>query len=88
MVEPAVAAGGSSEGEGAGEALPPLWLCGHFASKPFSTMMDDLKEEHRTVLFWQTKSAVQVSKNDEFCISQNEEFCIKTEDICIRTRNF
>lgn len=40
----------------------PLWLCGHFAAKPYAVMEERLRGgEHKgkNVLFWQTKSATQ-----------------------------
>lgn len=48
-----------AQGDGA-QSVPPLWLCGHFAAKPFTVMLADLeaKPDH-VALFWQTKSAVQ-----------------------------
>jgi hypothetical protein len=40
----------------------PLWLCGHFAAKPYALMIDSLsggKHAGKHVLFWQTKSFTQ-----------------------------
>jgi 1-aminocyclopropane-1-carboxylate deaminase/D-cysteine desulfhydrase-like pyridoxal-dependent ACC family enzyme len=40
----------------------PLWLCGHFAAKPFALMAERLNGGEHTschVLFWQTKSHTQ-----------------------------
>ena len=42
-----------------------LWLCGHFAAKPYAVMLERLNGgEHtgKNVLFWQTKSHVQPVK--------------------------
>lgn len=44
-----------------------LWLCGHFAAKPYAVMLERLNGgEHtgKNVLFWQTKSHVQPVKRD------------------------
>ena len=41
---------------------PPLWLCGHFVAKAFAPLLDDAASEElrgKTLLLWQTKSAVQ-----------------------------
>ena len=38
------------------KSVPPLWLCGHFAAKPYALMLERLDGgEHmgKTVLFWQ-----------------------------------
>jgi hypothetical protein len=43
-------------------ASSPLWLCGHFAAKPYALMLDRLsvgKHTSKDVLFWQTKSFIQ-----------------------------
>ena len=44
-----------------GKPQKELWLCGHFASKAFAEMLrsESNSTEDRTVLFWQTKSAIQ-----------------------------
>lgn len=39
---------------------PGLWLCGHFTAKAFALLLELLQQDGRkTMLFWQTKSAVQ-----------------------------
>lgn len=48
--------------QGFDAATAPLWLCGHFAAKPFAVMLERLDGgEHagKDVLFWQTKSQTQ-----------------------------
>lgn len=45
-----------------GNPASPLWLCGHFTSKPFAVMMKEAEKggsKKGVFLFWQTKSAVQ-----------------------------
>jgi len=47
-----------------GGSAPHLWLCGHFAAKPFAAMLRDLRTaadagEPLCALHWQTKSATQ-----------------------------
>ena len=44
-----------------------LWLCGHFAAKPYAAMVERLNGGEHTgkcVLFWQTKSQVQPVRAD------------------------
>ncbi len=60
------AAGGKAAGAKAAQGSAeeePLWLCGHFASKPFARMVDDLASSKEgggpVCLFWATKSVVQ-----------------------------
>ncbi len=48
-------------------ATAHLWLCGHFAAKPYAVMLERLNGgEHtgKNVLFWQTKSQVQPVRAD------------------------
>ena len=67
----------------------PLWLCGHFAAKPYAVMLERLNGgEHtgKNVLFWQTKSQIQpvqagAKEAVPVCI-KIDEFCIKHDGFC------
>ena len=55
-----------------GQETKKLWLCGHFASKAFLPLLNDLEaaevsEDHdgRKYMFWMTKSAVQPRASED-----------------------
>lgn len=66
----------SSSSAGEKERFSKLWLCGHFASKPYAVLMARLQSGEKAgkkLLFWQTKSAVQprAGEVDEWQILQD-----------------